>query len=149
MRTPDEVPARVINSVAPIRIVDNGGWTDTWFAKHGRIFNIAVYPYAEVQIEVRPKAGEVDRIRVLAENYGEQFTVVPGTKRWDHHPLLEAAIDYMKVPENLSVQVTIYSEAPAGASTGTSAAVSVALIGALAMLFIDPLFAAAEERALT
>jgi D-glycero-alpha-D-manno-heptose-7-phosphate kinase len=130
MMTPD-VPLRVINSVAPIRIVDNGGWTDTWFAKHGKIFNIGVYPYAEVQIEVRPKTGEGDRIRVLAENYGEQFTVVPGTKQWDHHPLLEAAIDYMKVPENLSVQVTIYSEAPAGASTGTSAAVSVALIGAL------------------
>jgi len=31
----------------------------------------------------------------------------------------------------LSINVTIYSEAPAGASTGTSAAVSVALIGAL------------------
>ena len=39
-------PLRVINSVAPIRIVDNGGWTDTWFAGHGKIFNIGVYPYA-------------------------------------------------------------------------------------------------------
>ena len=47
-------PLRIINSVAPIRICDNGGWTDTWFAGHGRIFNIGVYPYAEVQIEVYP-----------------------------------------------------------------------------------------------
>ncbi len=47
-------PLRVINSVAPIRICDNGGWTDTWFAGTGRIFNIAVYPYAEVQVEVFP-----------------------------------------------------------------------------------------------
>jgi D-glycero-alpha-D-manno-heptose-7-phosphate kinase len=37
----------------------------------------------------------------------------------------------MKVPKDVTLQVTIYSEAPAGASTGTSAAVSVALIGAL------------------
>jgi D-glycero-alpha-D-manno-heptose-7-phosphate kinase len=50
-------PLRVINSVAPIRIVDNGGWTDTWFAGHGKIF-IGVYPCAEVQIEVFPAAGE-------------------------------------------------------------------------------------------
>ena len=47
-------PLRIINSVAPIRICDNGGWTDTWFAKYGKIFNLGVYPYAEVQIEVYP-----------------------------------------------------------------------------------------------
>jgi hypothetical protein len=33
-------PKWMVNSVAPIRICDNGGWTDTWFAGHGRIFNI-------------------------------------------------------------------------------------------------------------
>ena len=47
-------PLKIINAVAPIRICDNGGWTDTWFAQHGAIFNIGVYPYAEVQIEVGP-----------------------------------------------------------------------------------------------
>ena len=45
-------PLRIINAVAPIRICDNGGWTDTWFAQDGKILNIGVYPYAEVQIEV-------------------------------------------------------------------------------------------------
>jgi D-glycero-alpha-D-manno-heptose-7-phosphate kinase len=45
--------------------------------------------------------------------------------------LLEAAIEYMRIPDQLAFEVTIYSEAPAGASTGTSAAVTVALIGAL------------------
>ena len=45
-------PLRIINSVAPIRICDNGGWTDTWFAEHGKIFNVGVYPYADVQIQV-------------------------------------------------------------------------------------------------
>lgn len=127
---PTPKPFRIINSVAPIRICDNGGWTDTWFAGRGVIFNIGVYPYAEVQISVFPQHGR-DRIIINAENYGERFVVHPETGLWDKHPLLEAAIDYMKVPRDLAFEVNIFSEAPAGASTGTSAAVTVALIGAL------------------
>ncbi len=122
---------RIINSVAPIRICDNGGWTDTWFAGHGKIFNIGVYPYAEVQIEVFPFRGQDERIVIYAENYGERYVVHPEAGAWDRHPLLEAAIECVRVPEDLAIQVTIYSEAPAGASTGTSAAVTVALVGAL------------------
>ena len=52
----------IINSVAPIRVCDNGGWTDTWFAERGSIFNIGVYPYVEVQIEVRPRDGARHRV---------------------------------------------------------------------------------------
>lgn len=125
---------RVINSVAPIRICDNGGWTDTWFAGHGKILNIGVYPYAEVQIEVYPYTGQDERIIIYAENYGERFVVHPENEAWDRHPLLEAAIQRMKVPDDIAVQATIFSEAPAGASTGTSAAVTVALVGALSCL---------------
>ena len=124
-------PLRIINSVAPIRICDNGGWTDTWFAEHGKIFNIAVYPYAEVQLEVFPDDGGEERIVVYAENYGERYAVRPEKLGWDRHPLPEAAIERMKVPREMAIQVTIFSEAPAGGSTGTSAAVTVALIGAL------------------
>jgi D-glycero-alpha-D-manno-heptose-7-phosphate kinase len=124
-------PLRIINSVAPIRIGDNGGWTDTWFAQHGKIFNIGVYPYAEAQIEVYPRETQAERIVLYAENYGERYVVHPEHNGWDRHPLLEAAIQRMKVPADVAVQVTIYSEAPAGASTGTSAAVAVALVGAL------------------
>ncbi len=123
-------PKLLINSVAPIRICDNGGWTDTWFARHGRIFNIGVYPYAEVQIAVHDDRAVENRIVIHAENYGERYVVDP-EKHWDKHPLLEAAIEYMRLPKNLSFEVTIFSEAPGGASTGTSAAVTVALIGAL------------------
>ncbi|MBN1641483.1 MAG: GHMP kinase [Anaerolineae bacterium] len=125
---------RVINSVAPIRICDNGGWTDTWFAGHGRVFNIGVYPYVEVQIEVYPRGAQDDRIVLFAENYGERYVVHPEVPGWDRHPLLEAAIEYMRIPEDVALQISIYSEAPAGCSTGTSAAVSVALIGALDVL---------------
>ncbi len=127
-------PIRVINSVAPIRICDNGGWTDTWFAEYGAIFNIAVYPYAEAQLKIFRRDEVEDRIVIYAENYGERFTLHPGSQQWTHHPLLEAAVEYMNVPEDVAFEASIFSEAPAGASTGTSAAVTVALIGALDLL---------------
>jgi D-glycero-alpha-D-manno-heptose-7-phosphate kinase len=126
-------PLRVINAAAPIRICDNGGWTDTWFAEYGSIFNIAVYPYAEVQIEVFPyePGSGADRVVIHAENYGDRYVRDLSVAGWQRHPLLEAAIQRMRVPENVAVHLTIYSEAPGGASTGTSAAVTVALVGAL------------------
>ena len=126
-------PMRVISSVAPIRISDFGGWTDTWFAKHGRVLNIAVYPYAEVQIRVFPRANR-PLVAINAENYGEHFTLDSIGGTYDRHPLLEAALEYMGVPKDVSIDVSIFSEAPVGCSTGTSAAVSVALIGALDLL---------------
>jgi D-glycero-alpha-D-manno-heptose-7-phosphate kinase len=125
------VPLRVINSVAPIRICDNGGWTDTWFAGHGEVFNIGVYPYVEVQIKVYPVDERKHRIILYAENYGDVYPIVPGHSEWERHPLLEAAIEYMHVPDNLALHITVYSEVPAGCSTGTSASITVALIGAL------------------
>ena len=117
-------PLRIINSVAPIRICDNGGWTDTWFAGYGRIFNIAVYPYAEVQVEVHPLRAQQDRIIIRAENFGDRYAVAepgvppvhaapaaaasgPDHKTWDRHPLLEAAIEYMKIPRDIAFEVTI------------------------------------------
>src|SRR5512135_55524 len=94
-------PLFIINSVAPIRICDSGGWTDTWFAGHGCIFNIGVYPYVEVQLAVRPAQGQA-RIVIHAENYGERYALPPGGRAtgegWGPHPLLEAAIEYMHVP---------------------------------------------------
>ena len=124
-------PQRIIHSVAPIRICDNGGWTDTWFAEHGTIFNIGVYPYAEVQIQVFQRSDVHDRIVIHAENYGERFAVSSGEGDWTHHPLLEAAVEYMKVPDDTAFELSIHCDAPAGCSTGTSAAVTVAVIGAL------------------
>jgi D-glycero-alpha-D-manno-heptose-7-phosphate kinase len=125
---------RVINAVAPIRICDLGGWTDTWFAEHGKILNIGVYPYVEVQIEVYPAGAIQDRIVIFAENYGERYALRLEGGAYSRHPLLEAAIQSMAVPDDVAIQVTIHSEAPPGASTGTSAAVAVALIGGLDQL---------------
>ena len=123
---------RVINAVAPIRICDLGGWTDTWFAERGAVLNIGVYPYAEVQLyPTETPPGEPRRIVIDAENFGERYVLDADLSEYDRHPLLEASIDIIELPENLSFEVNLYSAAPAGCSTGTSAAVSVALLGAL------------------
>lgn len=124
-------PLRVINAAAPIRICDNGGWTDTWFAGHGKIFNIGVAPYAEVQISVYPRAARADHVVLHAENYGERFAIEPGSHSHARHALLEAALAEARPPDELALDITIHSQVPAGASTGTSAAVTVALLGAL------------------
>lgn len=121
----------VINAVAPTRICDVGGWTDTHFARFGAVFNIAIYPYVEVQIRtLAPEASE-GRLIVSVENYGTSYTLDPEHIVYDQHPLIEAAIKCMAIPRDMALRINIFSYAPPGASTGTSAAVSVALIGAL------------------
>src|ERR671913_384853 len=62
-------PLRTIHATAPIRICDNGGWTDTWFARHGKVFNIAVRPVVSVRIEAFPGGTRAARVVLHAENY--------------------------------------------------------------------------------
>ena len=124
-------PRRIIASRAPIRILDNGGWTDTWFAKHGKVFNIGVSPYAEVELAVYDAGDRHEQVTLHVENYGDSYAFSTGNGRPGRHPLLEAAIGFIGIPQGVSVEITTFSEAPTGASTGTSAAMCVALIGAL------------------
>jgi D-glycero-alpha-D-manno-heptose-7-phosphate kinase len=122
-------PDRIVESVAPIRVCDNGGWTDTWFARHGAVFNIAVQPRAEVTVRVC--ASGPPGVVLHVEDFGERYVVATQPAPWGPHPLLEAAIAFMKLPQHLSLEARIHSEVPSGAGTGTSAAVTVALLGAL------------------
>lgn len=122
---------KIINSVAPIRVCDLGGWTDTWFAEYGCVLNLAIYPYVQCQAVFRNARGRKGRLTFHVENYGDRYTIDPSDIVYDRHPLLEAAVDAMHVPRNIDVEVSLYSQVPAGCSTGTSAAVTVALIGAL------------------
>ena len=115
-----------------MRICDNGGWTDTWFAGHGRIFNIAVYPRAEVELRCYPRSSHNARVTIHARNFGDCYHWAGlGTGRYDRHPLLEATVEHVGIPSAVAVEIEIYSQAPHGASTGTSAAVTVALAAAL------------------
>jgi D-glycero-alpha-D-manno-heptose-7-phosphate kinase len=121
----------VIRASAPLRICDNGGWTDTWFGGPGRVFNVAVRPGVEVTI--REISGP-DAVVLDVRDFGERYAMVPGTPRVGRHPLLEAAVDSLPPPPGFRVELSVHSAVPAGSGTGTSAAVAVAVLGALSVL---------------
>jgi D-glycero-alpha-D-manno-heptose-7-phosphate kinase len=124
----------IIKCTAPIRICDLGGWTDTWFAGTGKVLNLAVFPSVEVTVVTRPKKAAEPQITIHAENYQDVYDLDADAKSWTKHPLIEAGFKLFKLPQDLHLDVSIFSEAPAGASTGTSAAVSVAVLGALDLM---------------
>ncbi len=127
----ERIGRKRINAIAPTRICDIGGWTDTWFAHSGTVLNFAVYPYVEVQVNITANVESEERVTISAENFGHTYSINPDIITFAKHPLIEAAIDVMKLPRDVSFSINIFSDAPPGASMGTSAAVSVALIGAL------------------
>lgn len=123
-------PQRVVRATAPIRICDNGGWTDTWFAGHGRVFNIAVSPCVEVELKAYPVGTLEDRVVLDVVDYEDRYAFAPSALP-ARHPLLEAVVDGARLPGDASIEISVRSGVPAGSSTGTSAAVTVALLGAL------------------
>ena len=125
---------RTYIALAPIRICDLGGWTDTWFARHGVVLNVAVSPYVECRIEVADAADGEERFYLNIDDYGDRYKVDPHDITFGRHPLLEACVRAVEVPRGLDVEVTLHSAVPGGSSTGTSAAVTVALLGALGSL---------------
>lgn len=119
----------IVKAWAPNRILDFGGWTDTWFAGHGAVLNFAVDLYAQAVVSTRERPG----VSITAEDYGEVVEIEPGGQPgYDgKHDLLKAAVKVIGVDR---ADVYVYSDVPAGCGTGSSAAVSVALLGALCRL---------------
>jgi D-glycero-alpha-D-manno-heptose-7-phosphate kinase len=116
---------------APTRVCDCGGWTDTWFARSGAVFHVAVEPRVEVRAVTCRQRGREPVVGVDALNVGEPFSFVPGQRPFGAHPLIEAAIESVGVPNGCDVQLSIRSDMPPGASTGTSGALCVAIVGAM------------------
>jgi D-glycero-alpha-D-manno-heptose-7-phosphate kinase len=128
-------PIKTIHAIAPIRINDMGGWTDTWFAQQGKVLNMAVFPLVEVRIQVLENKEKADqRVLVRLENYGESLWIKPENPAYDQHPLIQGAINSMPIPKDVMLHVSLFSHVPAGSSTGTSASVCVTLLGALGQL---------------
>ena len=77
---------RIVRSAAPLRICDNGGWTDTWFAGHGRVFSIAVRPRIDFA-ELFPPHGRTQlltySVTPRAYNYPYEGTKVPAATTRD------------------------------------------------------------------
>jgi len=122
---------RTFLALAPIRICDLGGWSDTWFAKHGAVLNIAVKPYAQCLIEVTEVGAGEERFFISVDDYGERYRIDPRNIEFGKHPLLDACVKSLEIPSCLDIEVSLHSSVPGGSSTGTSAAITIALLGAL------------------
>jgi D-glycero-alpha-D-manno-heptose-7-phosphate kinase len=140
--------AITITAAAPVRTCDCGGWTDTWFARRGAVFHVAVNPGVRVTLEARDATIDAPALlTVHADNYGHRYSLAPGTRPWVRHPLIEAAVESVGVPARMTIDVRVQSAVPPGASTGTSAAVCVAIVGALRALWGHTLDAGEVARA--
>lgn len=114
-RERERTPKRVVAASAPIRVCDNGGWTDTWFAGHGAVCNVAVSPRVDVILRLfRPE-----------KRQGQIVIDAPS------HQMIEAAVAEAGVPDDQDLQIVVRSKVPPGSSTGTSAAVAVAVLAGL------------------
>lgn len=119
------VPPVVITQ-APVRVCDVGGWTDTWFARNGAVCSIAINRYVTVTIHSTRQL--VPQVTFDVRNYA---TILSLAEARTYHPLLAVALDEIPIPEHCSLHIIIDADMPPGSSTGTSAAVSVALLAAL------------------
>ena len=139
----------LISVSAPTRIADLGGWTDTWFARHGVVCHLAVWPGVEVR--VNPFDGP-EGVEVRLLNFGRGWHWSAGTPaEVCPDPLIGACLDEAAVPEG-AWQLEIGSQLPPGASMGGSASVCVAVLAALDALRIgtgndDPRQDQPHERA--
>jgi D-glycero-alpha-D-manno-heptose-7-phosphate kinase len=122
---------RLVRAVAPVRVCDLGGWTDTWFAGHGVVCNVAVAPGAEVRVVTHETGSLTARVVLDVEEFGNRYGIDPGDAMPGKHPLLEAAIANASLPRDDDLEITVRSALPAGSAAGTSAAMLVALLGAL------------------
>lgn len=120
----------IVESRAPNRILDFGGWTDTHFAGRGAVTNIAVTLFAHVTVKTRQAPGVT--IHIL--DYGDRVEVpdVVRKKYGSKHDLLLAALKIMKVKAGLDIYIS--ADVPPGCSTGSSAAITVALLKALSLV---------------
>lgn len=126
---------KIIESRAPNRILDFGGWSDTHFAGQGRVVNLAVTLFAHVTLITRETPGAT--IHIL--DYGDRLEVSDVVKEQygSKHDLLLAALKVMPAPCGLDVYIT--ADVPPGCGTGSSAAITVALLAGLSILASKPL----------
>jgi D-glycero-alpha-D-manno-heptose-7-phosphate kinase len=117
---------------APVRVLDAGGWTDTWFGAIGTVCNLAVEPGAEVFVR-RGGSGDshgVGRVELYVASFGDRYRFDLDEDLPGRHPLVESTLRRWR-PLDCSLEVTVTSSVPPGSGTGTSASVVVALILAL------------------
>ena len=141
----------VIRARAPIRLDLAGGWTDVppFSAREGgAVVNAAINRYCHVTARRVPRglslrsldfdaAAQAETLEELAEG---------GPLELLRASLLVAAEHGLKAGGDVGLELTVRTDAPPGSGTGSSAAVGVALAGAISAALGEPL--AAHEAAL-
>ena len=123
---------------APVRVLDAGGWTDTWFAGGGLVCQLAVQRGCQVLVRLlgRSPTGESGTVDLDLDAFGVRYQFAlnrpPG-----RFPLLEAALRSGAGPD-WRMEVGVRSWVPPGSSLGTSASVVVATLAALRALAGTP-----------
>jgi D-glycero-alpha-D-manno-heptose-7-phosphate kinase len=119
---------QTIRARAPVRFCDLGGWTDTRIVPKGAVLNFTAALYTHVTLQV----GAFSEITVESFDTDEQAQIRDIRKiEYDNVlDLFKAAIKRSGVKRG--VRVLARSDAPPGSGLGSSAALGVATIGALA-----------------
>jgi len=120
----------IIQCHAPNRVLDFGGWTDTWFAETGAVLNVAVSLFARVTITTVEHPG----VEIRVHDFGEVFKIedVATAEYNTRHNLIVAALKMLGIEQGIDVDIS--ADVPPGCGTGSSAAIGVALTQALSLL---------------
>jgi D-glycero-alpha-D-manno-heptose-7-phosphate kinase len=95
------------------------------------VCHLAVKPGAEVHVVSRARGPMPGRVVLDVEQFGDRYSFDPHQEPPRRHPLLETAVAWSLLPEDRDLEITVRCALPPGSATGTSAAVVVALMGAL------------------
>lgn len=123
-----------IRSRAPVRVDLAGGWTDVAeFAqpRPGAVVNVAINLWTYVTLRTCPVE---EGIKIFSADF-DQFISARDIKALEYDgnmDLVKAAVEMLNIRAGVSIQTR--SDAPPGSGLGTSAAMGVALIGALGHL---------------
>jgi D-glycero-alpha-D-manno-heptose-7-phosphate kinase len=118
--------ARTVTATAPVRVCDLGGWTDTWFAGHGLVVNVAVAPGVRARVTRHPRGTRAAPVTIDAPD------LAGGPDE-----LLWAVVEHVGASAD-DLEIAVTGGVPPGAAMGTSAAVTVALLAALRAPAVPP-----------
>jgi len=138
-----EIDVVKVSVVAPVRVLDIGGWTDTWFAQHGQVLCLSVLSrdanngkdseYHGIVAEATVKLTSGPGVFSLhAPDVGKELECFNGNGDWDKTDLIEATLSNTRQLSGVDVEIIVRSPVvPKGSSVGSSATVAVALTAIL------------------